>query len=573
MAAQQHKIMRQVLEARECPPADEHRVRSELRSVYYERLLPLIDKICSDSSTPGRVHRIETLEIDLGHVPLDGLEPVLAARFEEAFSRDLAAAIGDAPEIDAELELFSHFVATGTVPWWADLSDHALLEASLDGLIGRDPHALRRAMQEAGDTERTLRRIARAFSDRVLDDLAGVLAPTLSSCPPGRCAAWGRALESASGTWGFPAGAARRLWWEEVLRAATADGDPATRAPRFFHTVLARVARRLGIDIRVLLAELHRSLDEAVLPLQVWVRESAGDLWRELTGDATETRGSASPGEFIQASESPRADGVRVGTPREGLWADLRAAIDRLPAHVQAHALAGVAALEAGDGRAGGGRAAWSGAMVSALAALQETLIPSELGAELRDVLRGRAIPERIQDPSADSRFSDADEVYVENAGLVILWPFLANFFRHVGLVEEKAFRDSAAAHRAAGLLQYLATGEAAASEHLLPLNKLLCGIPPEEVFDFGVPITDTEIEACTDMLGAVIHQAPILRDMSIAGFRASFLLRKGQLSARDGNWLLRVERETHDIVLDRFPWSVRVVKLPWMAALMQVEW
>ena len=60
---------------------------------------------------------------------------------------------------------------------------------------------------------------------------------------------------------------------------------------------------------------------------------------------------------------------------------------------------------------------------------------------------------------------------------------------------------------------------------------------------------------------------------MSVRGFRGTFLLRKGQLSTRDGVWLLRVERQTYDVVLDRFPWSLNIVKLPWMEALMQVEW
>jgi hypothetical protein len=170
-------------------------------------------------------------------------------------------------------------------------------------------------------------------------------------------------------------------------------------------------------------------------------------------------------------------------------------------------------------------------------------------------------------------RFSDADEVYVENAGLVILWPFLESFFARLGLTEEKRFKDEAAAHRAVGLLQYIAGADESPQEYLLPLNKVLCGMAPDEVFDFGPDITPEEIEECTDLLAAVIQQVPILREMSIPGFRGSFLLRKGQLSSRDGNWLLRVERETYDVVLDRFPWSVHLVKLPWMKAMMQVEW
>ena len=60
---------------------------------------------------------------------------------------------------------------------------------------------------------------------------------------------------------------------------------------------------------------------------------------------------------------------------------------------------------------------------------------------------------------------------------------------------------------------------------------------------------------------------------MSIAGFRGTFLLRQGILGQRDGAWLLRVERETYDIVLERFPWSVDWVKLPWMEAPLRVEW
>jgi contractile injection system tape measure protein len=193
--------------------------------------------------------------------------------------------------------------------------------------------------------------------------------------------------------------------------------------------------------------------------------------------------------------------------------------------------------------------------------------------AERSEPAPGRKVRDSEPLTPLDLHFSDADEIYVENAGLVILWPFLENFFAHLDLLKAKAFKDENARQRAIGVLQYMATEEAAAPEFLVPLNKVLCGMQLDEVFDFGPPITGAEIDACTGVLTAAIHHAPILRDMSIDGFRGSFLLRRGQLSVRDGNWLLRVERETYDIVLDRFPWSTRIVRLPWMAALMTVEW
>jgi hypothetical protein len=172
-----------------------------------------------------------------------------------------------------------------------------------------------------------------------------------------------------------------------------------------------------------------------------------------------------------------------------------------------------------------------------------------------------------------DARFSDTDTLYIDNAGLVVLWPFIGSLFQRLGLVESGAFKNEAAAMRGVGLLQLLALGDPSPPEFALPLNKLLCGLAFDAVFDFGEPVTELEAEECAAMLEAAISRAPILRQMSVAGFRASFVLRRGQLSARDGHWLLRVERETHDIVLDRFPWGVGLVKLPWMPALLQVEW
>ncbi len=183
------------------------------------------------------------------------------------------------------------------------------------------------------------------------------------------------------------------------------------------------------------------------------------------------------------------------------------------------------------------------------------------------------AAPRDAAAPSAPD-FSDADALYLDNSGLVILWPFLQTFFAHLGLLAEKRFIDDAAQHRATALLQFLLTEDRRPPpEYLLPLNKILCGLLPEILFEPGPPVTDEEQAECEQFLAAVIEQAPILHQMSLPGFRGSFLARQGQLSTRDGTWLLRVERETYDVVLDRFPWNFQWVRLPWMSAPMMVEW
>jgi hypothetical protein len=192
----------------------------------------------------------------------------------------------------------------------------------------------------------------------------------------------------------------------------------------------------------------------------------------------------------------------------------------------------------------------------------------------LQHVVQEGSSPRRLDKvASLDLTFSDTDELYIDNAGVVILHPFLRYFFARLELLEDKQFKDMASRQRAVGLLQYAVSEDPSPPEYLLPLNKVLCGMELDDVFDFGPPVTEAEAEECTNLLTAVIANAPILKNMSINGLRGTFLLRRGVLSSRDGAWLLRVERETYDVVLDRFPWTMQWVKLPWMDTPLRVEW
>lgn len=214
---------------------------------------------------------------------------------------------------------------------------------------------------------------------------------------------------------------------------------------------------------------------------------------------------------------------------------------------------------------------------------------------------------------AVDRRFADTSQVAVADAGLVLLWPFLPAFFARLGwLLDDgpqagRAFVQPGGAARAAQLLHALASGAGALAaeangagddaadamamamamadggpalappvpvpEHLLPLAKLLCGLAPEAVLPAVPPPDAAALAEGELLLQAVIAQAPILREMPVAAFRSSFLWRAGQLSVQDGHWLLRVERAAYDMVRDRFPWGVAIVRLPWMHAALQVVW
>lgn len=174
---------------------------------------------------------------------------------------------------------------------------------------------------------------------------------------------------------------------------------------------------------------------------------------------------------------------------------------------------------------------------------------------------------------SLDLSFSDTDEVHVENAGVVLLWPFLVHLFERLELMTDRRFRDRRSQLRAVGLMQHLATGERRPAEYQLPLAKVLCGMDVNEVLKFGPLVTDEESEECNNLLTATIEHARSFGSISITGLRNAFLIRKGVLRASHDSYHLLVERASHDVLIERLPWGLSWVKLPWMEVSLAVDW
>lgn len=166
-----------------------------------------------------------------------------------------------------------------------------------------------------------------------------------------------------------------------------------------------------------------------------------------------------------------------------------------------------------------------------------------------------------------------AEAAYISNAGLVLLWPFFNMLFERVGYLEEKQFKNPEMAERAAHLLQFLVSGGAEFPEHLLLLNKLLCGIDPARPLARAVPLTPEERSTGEGLLGAALGRWESLKNTSIAGLRETFLQRPGKLVRGDERLTLTVETKTVDILLDRLPWSIALIKLPWMPLPLYVTW
>ena len=176
--------------------------------------------------------------------------------------------------------------------------------------------------------------------------------------------------------------------------------------------------------------------------------------------------------------------------------------------------------------------------------------------------------------PPTSHDLQGLDELYVDNAGLVLVWPFLDRFLQRTGLLAEGArFVDEDCRAQAVTLLDALVTATHEPFEPRLPLAKLLCGWPPHRPLPPAAPPSPEHLAEGETMLRALLDHAAVLRDLSPAELRPAFLQRRGALTVLHGSWLLRVERRAQDDALARLPWSLGWIRRPWMPHLLRVEW
>ena len=164
-------------------------------------------------------------------------------------------------------------------------------------------------------------------------------------------------------------------------------------------------------------------------------------------------------------------------------------------------------------------------------------------------------------------------EIFISNAGLCLLAPWLTNFFKETGLVNENKFIDHEKQEHAIYLLHYLITKETDPTEEVLLFPKLLCGWPLQmPVFD-KTEITGHEINECEDLLNSVIQNWSVLKNTTTEGLRESFLQRSGKMTEQEDQFIIQPEQRSIDLLLEYIPWTFRMIRLPWMKKSVQIDW
>lgn len=193
---------------------------------------------------------------------------------------------------------------------------------------------------------------------------------------------------------------------------------------------------------------------------------------------------------------------------------------------------------------------------------------------ELRQRIQQRILAENRQRANVENTSSPLGEsILVHNAGLVLIAPYLPRYFGTLGLLDQQQFIDPASAERGVHLLQYLVSNQTETPEHLLVLNKVLCGLPLEHPLPLSFEPNEAEIDLSAQLLNSILQNWGSMKKSSIKNLQGAFLLREGLLKEGEDKWKLHVEKKAYDVLLRDLPWTFTMIKLPWMTKRMEVEW
>jgi hypothetical protein len=165
------------------------------------------------------------------------------------------------------------------------------------------------------------------------------------------------------------------------------------------------------------------------------------------------------------------------------------------------------------------------------------------------------------------------ESIVVKNAGVVLLNSYIPMLFERLELVKDRKFTSTANQSDAVHYLQYVVTGFSDTEESLLPLNKILCGIPLTQSVKEGVDVKPEQIELINGMLNAAISHWPTIGSSSVNGFRGNWLVRDGFLTEQEDRWELLVEKRAYDILLNQSPFAFSIIKYQWMSKPLHVTW
>lgn len=532
-----HLIARQLFELKTGSSRNAFRLQHELSGLFWRAVAPELERIFDRLAPPDSLIRIDKLEIDLGQLSeedlLDGkFLPHLSRLLEEAVSkaiREQRRGIQRLSLTEGHFEQWLRFLENGFLLWDGRRPEQDWLKGVKDWLAQSGP-AVERLHRLAKHNRQAFQRLVLQHSPEFLVAIAELFTGHKQSVLAEASREWQKLPDlSPALLAAIPIAGARRrelLFWERVIWMAIIRRQKISAAQLVERTMADLVAPLRWPAVSQALKEQPEGFDQLTATFEILGKRQSR-LSQKEEGQAKKRKAKgpeAGPEkQFEEKAELPDA----TEAPKE-------------------HSKSQPPVVEKGAEPA-------------------DEVSGPEWGEQAWQLEEGAGPP---VEP-----LPEGTEIFIPNAGIILLHSFLVRFFDVLELLEGSDFQSEETRQKAIHLLHFLATGEESMPEYQLVLPKFLCGMPLNLPLSHQAQFSEEEKEECEGLLEAVIRNWGALGDVSIDSLREGFLQRQGKLSKRDTGWLLQVEQQTLDILLDKLPWGIGIVKLPWMEELLRVEW
>ena len=188
---QQHIIKRQIFELDVPPEQGNFQLQQRVETWFEEKVLPKLDLLFSELLPQDRYLEIEQLEIDLGDIDINTFETNFADQYLHAIRKEIEDQIHKAtfqPKTTNKwstnqerwIETFSHFLQTGTFPWWQSTVPAVTFEQHLQVALQQQSNLFANRMPSllAGSLKMN-QRLVKQFSEPFIQTLFNHIDPQL----------------------------------------------------------------------------------------------------------------------------------------------------------------------------------------------------------------------------------------------------------------------------------------------------------------------------------------------------------------------------------------------------------
>lgn len=167
---------------------------------------------------------------------------------------------------------------------------------------------------------------------------------------------------------------------------------------------------------------------------------------------------------------------------------------------------------------------------------------------------------------------SQDEGLYIQNAGLILIHPFIKPLFEDCNLLHPET-RELTDPELGAHLLHYIATGKTNAPECNMIFEKFLCNIPMHQTINRHIKLSRKHKKQAKNVIESVQHNWSSMKKSSAELLQNEFFQRSGKLVITDYDYTVTIERKTQDILLEKLSWGIGLIKLPWQEKFMYVNW